>query len=47
MATSATWMGDVTENRGGFSLGGNLHGFVSSRVQDVWFRSFGLKIGQS
>ena len=35
MATSATWMGDVAENRGGFSLGGNLHGFVSSRVQRV------------
>ena len=44
-ATSATWMGDVAENRGGFGSSGNLYGFVSSRVQNVWFCSSRLKIG--
>ena len=38
--------GDVAENRGRFGLGSNLHGFVSG-CRDVWFRSFGLKIGRS
>ena len=47
VATGATWMGDVAENRGGFGSSGNLHGFVSSRVQNVWFCSSRLKIGQT
>ena len=30
----------MAENQSGFGLGGNLHGFVSSRVQDAWFWTY-------